>query len=168
MNSNSRPTLNRTATAWVFLATAATALAVLIVVLYALGVSPASAQPPIPEGVVVGDQNTPGDTTSGPGVILAFEHAYYVRRSAQAARELAGPDTTLPPVQMMQAGIDHTPAHITPATDHTRPDIDTGTVRWWALVLTVTEPEGTTRRYAQTVTTSEHDGRVSITTITAD
>ena len=52
---------------------------------------------PTPEAsTVTGDRDTPGHTDTGPGVILAFEHAYHVQRSAHAARASTTPDAALP------------------------------------------------------------------------
>ncbi|GAA3136694.1 hypothetical protein GCM10020255_011960 [Rhodococcus baikonurensis] len=64
---------------------------------------------PTPEPDPTGCRTDPGDQKSGPGVIAAFEHAYYVTRSGTAVRALTTPDTSLPAKETIQAGIDTVP-----------------------------------------------------------
>ncbi|MEV6362172.1 hypothetical protein [Nocardia asteroides] len=45
----------------------------------------------------------PGDTRTPAGVIAAFEHAYYVERSAEAALKLVSPDAGLAPDRLAAA-----------------------------------------------------------------
>lgn len=61
-------------------------------------------------GVVTG--SGPGDQDSGPGVIEAFNHAYYVQRSAAAARAVAAPGAVAAE-PVMQAYIDKLPVGTT-------------------------------------------------------
>lgn len=61
-----------------------------------------------PSGVVTG--SGPGDTASGPGAILGFNHAYYVQRSAAQARRFLTADALVAPSDRLQAGIDSVPA----------------------------------------------------------
>lgn len=51
-----------------------------------------------------------GDQSSGVGVIKAFDHAYYVQRSAAAARALGTPTARLGSAEQMQTYINQLPA----------------------------------------------------------
>ena len=57
-------------------------------------------------GVVTG--NGPGDQNSGPGVILAFNYAYYVERSGVGAAAVAVPNAVASPPRI-QSAIDQIP-----------------------------------------------------------
>ncbi|MFD0366334.1 hypothetical protein ACFQZZ_33295 [Nocardia sp. GCM10030253] len=100
-----------------------------------------------------------GGTTDGPSAILAFEHAYYVRRSGSAVREIVD-GTTIPTAEQIQAGIAAVPADtaycvsISPAADGR-----------WLVELAEQWPGEPVQSYRQVVTTAERDGRTLITAI---
>src|SRR3546814_15456335 len=54
-------------------------------------------------GVITG--RDPGGTSSGPAVIKAFEHAYFVQRSGVQARAVAAPLARVPTAEQIQTGI---------------------------------------------------------------
>ncbi|MFJ7621395.1 MAG: hypothetical protein ACI9JD_000929 [Rhodococcus sp. (in: high G+C Gram-positive bacteria)] len=96
----------------------------------------------------------PGDHKSGPGVIAAFEHAYYVTRSGTAVRALATPDTSLPSVDKIQAGIDTVPTGTTHCVRIT--PIAAGI---YSVALTEMRPGQPPAQFPQTITAKEVDGR---------
>ncbi|MFI5436793.1 hypothetical protein ACHMZP_34175 [Rhodococcus baikonurensis] len=96
----------------------------------------------------------PGDQKSGPGVIAAFEHAYYVTRSATAVRALTTPDTSLPAVEKIQAGIDTVPTGTTHCVRIT--PISAGI---YSVALTEMRPGQPPAQFPQTITAKELDGR---------
>lgn len=96
----------------------------------------------------------PGDQKSGPGVIAAFEHAYYVTRSGTAVRALATPDTSLPSAERIQAGIDTVPTGTTHCVRIT--PIATGI---YSIALTEMRPGQPPAQFPQTITAKELDGR---------
>ncbi|MBF6209836.1 hypothetical protein IU433_04245 [Nocardia puris] len=64
----------------------------------------------------VGDRfqgNIEGGTDSGPSAIFAFQHAYYVTRSAELARAVVAPNASVPTAEAIQTGIDSIPAGTT-------------------------------------------------------
>ncbi|MFF0488120.1 hypothetical protein ACFYTQ_03775 [Nocardia sp. NPDC004068] len=105
----------------------------------------------------------PGGTDSGPAAIMWFQHAYYVERSGERAREVVAPDAVVPPPAVIQRGIDSVP----PGTDYcvrvvTRHDGE------YAVEVTERRPGGVPSTYnRQTVTTAVVGGRTLITSITA-
>ncbi|REK83741.1 hypothetical protein DVG80_04570 [Rhodococcus erythropolis] len=96
----------------------------------------------------------PGDQKSGAGVIAAFEHAYYVTRSGTAVRALATPDTCLPSVDKIQAGIDTVPTGTTHCVRIT--PISAGI---YSVALTEMRPGQPPAQFPQTITAEELDGR---------
>lgn len=54
--------------------------------------------------------NGPGDRVSGPGVIFAFDYAYYVSRSGEQAHDLLAPGLKNTTVKTLQDAIDDLPA----------------------------------------------------------
>lgn len=96
----------------------------------------------------------PGDQKSGPGVIAAFEHAYYVTRSGTAVRELTTPDTSLPSKEKIQAGIDTVPTGTTHCVRIT--PISAGI---YSVALTEMRPGQPPAQFPQTITAKELDGR---------
>ncbi|MFE3105342.1 hypothetical protein [Nocardia tengchongensis] len=102
-----------------------------------------------------------GGTDSGPGVILAFEAAYYLDRSGTKAREMTTAEAALPPAAAIQSGIDSVPR----GTTHCVTITDAGNDSY-AVDLTETRPDTGTSIYRQTITTTHRDGRVLITGIT--
>ncbi len=111
-----------------------------------------------------------GDLRSGPGVILAFEHAYFVARSGHTARSLTTADAAVPAAEVIQLGIDSTPVgtrycvQISPAAG-----IGTeGHERVWWVALTIQYPaQAPTAARVQQITTEDRDGRAFITGIAA-
>ncbi|WP_159842524.1 hypothetical protein [Nocardia sp. CY41] len=104
--------------------------------------------------------NGTGSTASGPDVILAFQHAYYVTRSGAVARSLTVPDAAVPPVAVIDAGIASVPTGtqhcvmITPMLDG-RYDV----------VITELRPDAAARTYRQFVTVAATDGEAAIVKI---
>lgn len=116
-------------------------------------------EPTRTEQVVRG--NGTGSTASGPDVVLAFQHAYYVSRSGAMARMLTSPDAGVPSIDLIDAGIASVPAGtqhcvlITPLRDG-RLDV----------VITEVRPDTSRRTYRQFVTVAARDGAIVITKIT--
>ncbi|BDT94723.1 hypothetical protein IFM12275_46990 [Nocardia sputorum] len=104
--------------------------------------------------------NGTGSTASGPDVILAFQHAYYVTRSGAVARSLTVPDAAVPPVAVIDAGIASVPTGtqhcvmITPMLDG-RYDV----------VITELRPDSANRTYRQFVTVATTDDEAAIVKI---
>ncbi|MQP33492.1 hypothetical protein GEO20_16105 [Rhodococcus erythropolis] len=96
----------------------------------------------------------PGDQKSGPGVIAAFEHAYYVTRSGTAVRALTTPDTSLPAKEKIQAGIDTVPTGTTHCVRIT--PISAGI---YSVALTEMRPGQPPAQLPQAITAKELDGR---------
>lgn len=96
----------------------------------------------------------PGDQKSGPGVIAAFEYAYYVTRSGTAVRALTTPDTSLPAKEKIQAGIDTVPKG---ATHCVR--ITPVTIGIYSVALTEMRPGQASGQFSQTITAKDIDGR---------
>lgn len=96
-----------------------------------------------------------GDQKSGPGVIAAFEYAYYVDRSGEAARALATPESPLPQGSSIQTnGIDTVP----PGTTHCVRITPIGT-GVYSVALAEMRPGQPPVQFPQTITTKEIDGR---------
>lgn len=96
----------------------------------------------------------PGDQKSGPGVIAAFEYAYYVTRSGTAVRALTTPDTSLPAKEKIQAGIDTVPTGTTHCVRIT--PISAGI---YSVALTEMRPGQPPAQFPQTITAKELHGR---------
>ncbi|WP_280271905.1 hypothetical protein [Nocardia wallacei] len=105
----------------------------------------------------------PGGTADAPSAILAFEHAYYVQRSGAAARGVVAPDATVPSADVIQQGIDRTPAGTRYCTRITRLPDGRGTL--WRLDLFEQWPGTLPAQFVQKVTVSSHDGRTLINAI---
>ncbi|MGK8520196.1 hypothetical protein ACRS6B_00855 [Nocardia asteroides] len=106
--------------------------------------------------------NGTGSTASGPDVILAFQHAYYVTRSGAVARSLTVPDAAVPPVAVIDAGIASVPA----GTQHcvmVTPMLDGR----YDVVITELRPDSANRTYRQFVTVAVIDGKSTIIKIAA-
>ncbi|AFR51494.1 putative membrane protein (plasmid) [Gordonia sp. KTR9] len=132
------------------------------------GVS-SSASPPVvdecPEKtagpVTVG--NDAGDQRSGPGVIKAFDYAYYVRRSGAQARAVATPNG-VGATQALQASIDALPAE----TRHCLRITDRGN-GLFAVQLTQISPDGGQPTvYPQLIQTVQAGGKTWIASIRKD
>ncbi|MET8797379.1 hypothetical protein ABZV91_13195 [Nocardia sp. NPDC004568] len=104
--------------------------------------------------VIVGDGV--GDTTSGPGAILGFQHQFYVERSGVGARAFVAADSpAISSAETIQSAIDtHIPAgteHCVRITERAPASFDVD--------LTELQPDGKRTVYKQTVTTVERDGK---------
>lgn len=95
-----------------------------------------------------------GDQKSGPGVIAAFEYAYYITRSGAAVRALTTPETSLPPAEKIQAGIDTVPTGTTHCVRITPITTDV-----YSVALAEMRPGAEPAQFAQTITTKNIDGR---------
>lgn len=95
-----------------------------------------------------------GDQKSGPGVIAAFEYAYYITRSGAAVRALTTPETSLPPAEKIQAGIDTVPTRTTHCVRITPITTDV-----YSVALAEMRPGAEPAQFAQTITTKNIDGR---------
>ncbi|MCD2109382.1 hypothetical protein O4214_30430 [Rhodococcus erythropolis] len=115
---------------------------------------PALASAPTTETDATACRTDPGDQKSGPGVIAAFEHAYYVTRSGTAVRALTTPDSSLPAKEKIQAGIDTVPTGTTHCVRIT--PIAAGI---YSVALTEMRPGQPPAQFPQTITAKELDGR---------
>ncbi len=100
----------------------------------------------------------PGDQLSGPGVIQAFNWAYYHWRNAGAARALVSATGRVGDVADMQASIDFLPPDLRYCVSMTSTAPDT-----YAVKLTEIAPNGQKRHIQQVVTTDNIGGRYWIT-----
>lgn len=101
--------------------------------------------------------NGAGSTESGPQVILALEHAYYVDRDAAAVRAVLAPDGRFGSDAEIQAGIDAVPAGTTHCTDITAAGPDR-----WSVLVSERRPDGHRVSHSQTIHTTHRDGRTLI------
>lgn len=107
--------------------------------------------------------NDEGDQTSGPGVIKAFDYAYYVRRSGEAARAVATPNGVGTTTDL-QKSIDTRPA----GTSHCLRITDRGT-GLYAVTLTETQPDQAQPTvYRQLIQTVQANGKTWIASISKD
>lgn len=95
-----------------------------------------------------------GDQDSADGVVRAFQYAYYVRRDGAAVRALAAPSTTVADGPAMQSSIDALP----PGTSYCLTLTEIGP-SLFATRLTELRPAAPPQLYAQTVSTTQIDGR---------
>ncbi|MFD3706836.1 hypothetical protein ACFWUP_27175 [Nocardia sp. NPDC058658] len=107
----------------------------------------------------------PGDTNSGPGVILGFEHAFYTDRSGEKARSFVAPEAdTVGTAPIIQDGIDkYIPLGTTYCAQITQIGPDS-----YELDLTERRPGGMPADdllYTQLITTTVRDGRTMIASI---
>ena len=129
-------------------------------------VSDATAADPCPSlsdgAVTTGDDA--GDQQTGAGAIKAFNHAYYVDRSARQARAVAAPNAVARE-DALQTFIDEVPEGTTHCLSIT--DEGAGT---YAVVLTETPPgpDAEPIVYRQTIKTIRTDGKVFIASITSE
>jgi hypothetical protein len=105
-----------------------------------------------------------GDQNTGEGVIAAFEHAYYVQRSGQAAHALVSPNAPSSAPFTVVANLD---AGIATVAEGTTYCLDIDPLRPGVFTLTLTEsgPGGPGTQYRQRITTTEVDGRYVIASI---
>ncbi|MGB6244612.1 hypothetical protein [Gordonia sp. (in: high G+C Gram-positive bacteria)] len=101
-----------------------------------------------------------GDQASGPGVISAFNYAYYVERDANAARAVTVKNTVSPDLQKY---IDGTPE----GTTHCLTITSRGD-GLWAVQIALTAPGQQPDLIKQLVQTTEVGGRFWITSFTKD
>ncbi|MBF6314042.1 hypothetical protein IU444_28590 [Nocardia farcinica] len=101
--------------------------------------------------------NGAGSAESGPQVILALEHAYYVDRDAAAVRTVLAPDGRFGSDAEIQAGIDAVPAGTTHCTDITAAGPDR-----WSVLVSERRPDGHRVSHSQTIHTTHRDGRTLI------
>ncbi|WP_030525864.1 hypothetical protein [Nocardia rhamnosiphila] len=105
-------------------------------------------------GVIVGDGV--GDTTSGAGAILGFQHQFYVERSGVGARQFVAVDSpAISSAETIQSAID---THIPAGTEHCV-RITERASNSFDVDLTELRPNGKTTVYKQTVTTVDRDGK---------
>lgn len=95
-----------------------------------------------------------GDQRSGPGVIAAFNYAYYNRRDAAAARALATPTSTVTSAPELQTFIDTLPE----GTNYCLRTVELSAGVFF-VDLSVMRPDVPVERGTQTVTTAKIDGR---------
>lgn len=101
-----------------------------------------------------------GDTKSVAGVVLAFQHAYYVERDAEQMEPLLAKDSKITDLDALQEGIDS----VARGTTHClriAPDKD-GTA---SVTLTETAPDETETIYTQRVSTTREGGDLRIVSI---
>ncbi|MBY4130213.1 hypothetical protein HQO83_17600 [Rhodococcus fascians] len=105
-----------------------------------------------------------GDQNSGPGVIAAFEHAYYVQRSGTAAHALVSPNAPTSAPFTVEANLDAGIATVPAGTTYCL-DIDPLRTGSYTLTLTESGPNGPGTQYRQRITTDQVDGRYVIAAI---
>lgn len=105
----------------------------------------------------------PGGTASGPDAILAFERAYYVQRSGYAARAVVADDSSVPPADQIQRGINQVPVGTRYCVQITR----TGDEGQWEVRLTQQKPDEQPHAFTQIISTRAESGRTLITGIAA-
>ncbi|QMU22261.1 hypothetical protein [Gordonia rubripertincta] len=120
---------------------------------------PACAPRPIGSGTTVSNDDEKGDQESGPGAIRAFNHAYYVLRSAKAARAVAAPGAVASEY-VMQQYIDQRPIgtrHCLKITERAPGE--------YSVVLTELQPDAAPITYRQVIRTSTTGGQTFIQSI---
>lgn len=121
--------------------------------------NPACAQRPVGSGTTVSNDDEKGDQESGPGAIRAFNHAYYVLRSAKAARAVAAPGAVASEY-VMQQYIDQRPIgtrHCLKITERAPGE--------YSVVLTELQPDAAPITYRQVIRTSTTGGKTFIQSI---
>ncbi|MCC3312757.1 hypothetical protein [Nocardia africana] len=104
-----------------------------------------------------------GGTDSGPDAIMWFQHAFYVERSAERAREVVAPDAAVSPAPVIQRGIASVPL----GTDYCVRVVTLDDNRY-SVEVTERRPGAAPATYdKQLVTTAVVGGRTLITGITA-
>jgi hypothetical protein len=107
----------------------------------------------------------PGDTTSGPAVIKAFEHAYYVERNGAKARSYGTELARMGSAASMQTFID---TQLPPGTLYCTRITDRGAGLWSLELSEIPSGGGEPVLIRQLVQTAQVDGRTLITAITKD
>lgn len=104
-----------------------------------------------------------GGTDSGPDAIMWFQHAFYVERSAERAREVVAPDAAVSPAPVIQRGIASVPV----GTEYCVRVVTLSDNRY-SVEVTERRPGAAPATYdKQLVTTAVVGGRTLITGITA-
>lgn len=111
--------------------------------------------------VYTGD--TAGGVDSGPAVIMAFDYAYYVKRSGQAARDVVAADARVGTAAEIQSGIDK----LALGTTHCLKITDRGD-GLWGVELTQTPPGAAPVVIKQQIQTIDSGGRTWISSIVPD
>lgn len=102
---------------------------------------------------------TNGNQSTGAEAVKAFEYAYYVERSAAAARKFVTPTSTVMTAEALQPLIDALPAGTTHCVRTTSlGERAPGTEEVFGLVLIERRPGLPAKQYAHTVTTKKLDG----------
>ncbi|MGW9265533.1 hypothetical protein [Gordonia terrae] len=120
---------------------------------------PACTQRPVGAGTTVSDGDDAGNQESGAGAIRAFNHAYYVLRSARAARAVAAPGAVASEY-VMQQYINQRPL----GTRHCLTVSDRGPGEY-SVVLTELQPDAAPITYRQVIRTTTTGGKSYIQSI---
>ncbi|MFI7666999.1 hypothetical protein [Nocardia sp. NPDC049526] len=104
--------------------------------------------------------NGAGGLDSGPGVIFAFQYAYYVTRSGVATREFVAPNASVSPAGTIQQGIDGIPAGTTHCISIT-PGAFAGQ---YLVQVTEHRPDSTSITYKPQVVTTARVGNQTLIT----
>ncbi|MGY4102538.1 hypothetical protein ACW2Q0_23715 [Nocardia sp. R16R-3T] len=108
--------------------------------------------------------NGAGGTDSGPGVIFAFQYAYYVTRSGVATRQFVTPNASVSPAGTIQQGIDGIPV----GTTHCVGITPGASVGQYLVQVSEYRPDSTSITYKpQVVSTARVGGQTLITGIGA-
>ncbi|MFE3229833.1 hypothetical protein [Nocardia sp. NPDC059228] len=107
----------------------------------------------------------PGDPSSGPGVILGFEWAYYSDRSGARARDWVATDADVPDAPAIQSGIDSVPTGTRYCVHITKSDSDTSGNTWNVSLSEQFPDDKAPMTWPQLITTRTEGGRVLITAI---
>ncbi|RDI53194.1 hypothetical protein [Nocardia mexicana] len=103
--------------------------------------------------------NGPGDTVSGAGAILGFEHAYYTQRNGRAAQTFVAPDTVnVASAELLQQAID---AEIPVGTTHCVRIVER-LPEWFDVDIEEHRPTGAVAVYKQSMRTVVRDGHTVI------
>ncbi|MEV6768715.1 hypothetical protein AB0N05_08765 [Nocardia sp. NPDC051030] len=103
-----------------------------------------------------------GDPSTGAGVILHLEYAWYVLRDPVAVRNLLTPDAQVASESATRAAITAIPT----GTQHCVAVSSLGSERW-DVQIDERHPDGSLASWQQTMTTAVRDGRTMITSIVA-
>ncbi len=125
----------------------------------AVASEPACTQRPVGSGTTVSDGDDAGNQESGAGAIRAFNHAYYVLRSARAARAVAAPGAVASEY-VMQQYINQRPL----GTRHCLIVSDRGPGEY-SVVLTELQPDAAPITYRQVIRTTTTGGKSYIQSI---
>lgn len=98
--------------------------------------------------------NSAGGMDSGPGVIFAFQYAYYVTRSGSATREFVSPNASVSPAKTIQQGIDGIPV----GTTHCISITPGAVVGQYLVQVTEYRPDSTSITYKPQIVTTTRVG----------